>query len=250
VASEVTLPLIVVVCATLLYALLGPWLLVRLLVHRRSRQDADAGIPWLGFAGTILAAYALVSFAILPGGGPAGAGETFARDAFVNVALSEVEGATGGRSLPYVDAGEVRKCLPTEAALRETEQTQKRNVVVVHLESARARSVTPYNEDIGTTPFLDELSKESLFAERAYTVVPHTTNALVAAICGIDPPGHPFRGRWHPRQLPPRVARRAGIQLRPFTSSVQTFERRPEMVKQLGYEEFYPVETMDKEGFQ
>jgi len=35
-----------------------------------------------------------------------------------------------------------------------------------------------------------------------------------------------------------------------FTSSVQTFERRPEVVKQMGYKEFYPVETMDKEGFQ
>jgi len=31
---------------------------------------------------------------------------------------------------------------------------------------------------------------------------------------------------------------------------VQTFERRPEVVENMGYKEFYPVETMDKEGFQ
>ncbi len=253
VASEVTLPLVVLVSTALLYAILGPWLLVRLVTQRRSRQDADAGIPWLGFAGTILMAFGLFYFALLPGGGPAGASETFARDAFVNVALSEVEGRMGGRSLPYVDAGEVRKSLPIQAALKETQQTQKRSVVIIHLESVRARSVTPYNEDIETTPFLDQLSKESVFAERAYTVVPHTTNALVAAICGIDPPTRqdtPSVGDSIPARCLPELLGEQGYNSVYFTSSVQTFERRPEVVKQMGYKEFYPVETMDKEGFQ
>lgn len=37
-----------------------------------------------------------------------------------------------------------------------------------------------------------------------------------------------------------------------FTSSTATFEieRLPELVKNLGYEEFYPVESMDTEGFE
>ena len=32
-------------------------------------------------------------------------------------------------------------------------RTERRNVVLVHLESIRARSVTPYNEQLKTTPF-------------------------------------------------------------------------------------------------
>ena len=35
-----------------------------------------------------------------------------------------------------------------------------------------------------------------------------------------------------------------------FTSSVKTFEDRPEVVENLGYKEFYPVETMDRKGFE
>jgi hypothetical protein len=47
--------------------------------------------------------------------------------------------------------------------------------------------VTPYNKDLETTPFLNELGKSSLLVERAYTTVPHTTKANVLANCGIQP---------------------------------------------------------------
>lgn len=252
--SEITPSLIVLVLVTLLYALFGPWLLIRSLGRWRAWPRGGFGTPttpWLGFAGAVMVACALFSLALLPGGGPGGASETFARDAFVNVAMSEVGGPEGG--IPYADAKKVRESLPTETKLEPSEETRKRNVVIIHLESTRARSVTPYNQDLKTTPFLDELSKKSMFAERAYTTVPHTTNALVASICGIEPPtrlqtssvGDDIPGRCLPQLLGDE-----GYKSVYFTSSVQTFERRPEVVKQMGYEEFYPVETMDKKGFQ
>jgi len=40
-------------------------------------------------------------------------------------------------------------------SLKETARTRKRNVVLIHLEPTRARSVTPYDPDLKTTPFLN-----------------------------------------------------------------------------------------------
>jgi lipoteichoic acid synthase len=155
---------------------------------------------------------------------------------------------------PPVDAGKVREGLPLATHLSPTAQTERRNVVIVHLESVRARSVTPYNQDVGITPFLDELADESLMAERAYSVVPHTTNALVATLCGIDPP----MGRWQtysaggriPARCLPELLGDRGYDPVYLTASEQTSERRPELVESMGYKEFYPVETMNTEGFE
>lgn len=195
----------------------------------------------------------LLAFSLLPGGGPAGAGEAFARNAFVNVVITEFEDLLAGDKSPYVNVAAVRDDLPLETNLASTKQTRKRNVVLISLESTRARSVTPYNEDIGTTPYLDDLAKKSLFAERAYATTPHTTNALVASICGINPPtrqGTPSVGDSIPAKCLPELLNEQGYNSVYFTSSVQTFERRPEVVDNMGYKEFYPVETMDTVGFE
>ena len=54
------------------------------------------------------------------------------------------------------------------------------NVVFVVLESARARSTTPYVPGLGTTPFLPRLARDGLRVGHAYTPVPHTSKALVS----------------------------------------------------------------------
>ncbi len=73
--------------------------------------------------------------------------------------------------------------------LAQTSQTEKRNVVLVHLESTRARSVTPYNEDLNTTPFLNELAKSGLLAEQAYVGgIPRSLMSNISLNCGIQPP--------------------------------------------------------------
>ncbi len=264
-SSEATPTLSVSVLATLLYALFGPSLLSRLVGRRPARESAitGAGAPAetvrprtgrLAWAGLCVAAGVLLALSLLPGGGPAGASESFSREAFVNAAVTGVQGVVAEDQVPTVDADAVRGGLPLGTGLVQTSRTERRNVVVVHLESARARSVTPYNEDLKTTPFLDDLAKESLLAERAYAVVPHTTNALVATLCGVSPP----IGRWQtrlvgdsiPARCLPELLGERGYRSVYFTSSEQTFERRPEVVENMGYDEFYPVETMDKEGFE
>jgi lipoteichoic acid synthase len=255
VASEVTPVVVALVSATLLYAVFGPWLLTRLIGRWRGWASAVAGtrkIPWLTSAFSALAACVLISLSLLPAGGPAGASESFSRDAFVNTAVTGIEEA--GDAPSPVDAGSVRESLPVDTRLSPTARTEKRNVVMVHLESVRARSVTAYGGDAEITPFMGALADESLVAERAYTVVPHTTNALVATMCGIDPP----IGRWQtysvgdriPARCLPELLGERGYDSVYFTSSEQTFERRPEVVENMGYEEFYPVESMDTKGFE
>ncbi len=256
IASQVTPTLVALISAVLLYTVFGPWLITRLVGRLRGWNVADletARVPRFGLSGVWGLAFVLLAFSLLPGGGPAGAGDSFARNSFVNVAMTEFEDLLAGGNSPYVNVAAVRDELPTETKLASTPQTNKRNVVLISLESTRARSVTPYNENIGTTPFLDELAKKSLFAERAYAPVPHTTNALTASICGIDPPnrpGTPSVGDNIPSQCLPDLLNEQGYNSVYFTSSVQTFERRPEVVKNMGYKEFYPVETMDTTGFE
>ena len=256
-ASEATPALISAVFAALLYAVFGPALLARALGRLRGWEAVGSpvgagGVPWLGFAGVVLVSFGLVAFSVLPTGGPAGASESFAKDPVVNAALTGLEEIEDEG--PAVDAEAVRERLPLETSLSRTAGTERRNVVIVHLESTRAGSVTPYGADDELTPYLDELAGESLLAERAYASVPHTTNALVATMCGISPPS----GRPQTDSLGDRIPSRCladllgeqGYRSAYFTSAERTFERRPEVVENLGYEDFYSVEDMDTEGFQ
>jgi lipoteichoic acid synthase len=262
-ASEVTPVLLLVTSAVLLYVIPGPWLLAHFVGRRGASTTAGAAplkISWRAFSGLCAAAVALFSLSILPGGvaahaseSTAHASESFSREAFVNAAVTGIDELAEDQE-PPVDADSVRKELPLDTSLARTARTEERNVVVVHLESVRARSVTPYNEDLDITPFLEDLSEESLMAERAYAVVPHTTNALVATICGVYPPVGRWQtylvGDWIPARCLPDLLDERGYNSVYFTSSEQTFERRPELVQNMGYEEFYPLETMDKEGFE
>ncbi|HET7480327.1 MAG TPA: sulfatase-like hydrolase/transferase [Rubrobacteraceae bacterium] len=144
--------------------------------------------------------------------------------------------------------------LPAETRLEKTPETRKRNVVLIVLEATRARSVTPYNPDLATMPFLDELSKKSLLAKRAYTVVPHTTKALVASECGREP--HLVRKitESQPDNLPfqclPKLLGEQGYKSVWFQNGAGNFEGRTQLVENFGYDEFYSLEDMDPDGFE
>lgn len=61
------------------------------------------------------------------------------------------------------------------------------NVVFILFESLRWGSSDAYTPGLGTTPFLEELAREGMLVENHYSVVPHTTKAVMAANCGIYP---------------------------------------------------------------
>ena len=104
----------------------------------------------------------------------------------------EVEEAVTEAERPeehYSDTGAAAERPAAGAELAQTPQTEKRNVVLVHLESTRAQSVTPYNEDLKTTPSLDELAQSSLLAEQAHVgSIPRSLMANISVNCGIQPP--------------------------------------------------------------
>jgi len=138
--------------------------------------------------------------------------------------------------------------------LASTSRTEQRNVVLIHLEAARAQSVTPYNSEIKTTPFLDELAQDSLLAEQAYTIVPHTSKASVSVNCGIEPDLGQENVEAKPGGIPvPCLAsllKDQGYDTVFFQSSTKDFDNFAGLVKNFGYDEYYTLESMSTDGFQ
>jgi lipoteichoic acid synthase len=251
VIASVTSPAVwALAVAALCYVVLGPWLVTWLICRWRRHWSAPTRASRLGAAVVCLAGVALAFFSVPAESG--GASVSFSRDAVVNVLASRADYVRLKEAA--ADAGASPREPPVDTRLKPTAQTEKRNVVLIHLESARARSVTPYNEHLQTTPYLNELAKESLVAERAYAVVPHTSKALVSVNCGIEP--HLVRRitEADPDGVPARcladLLGEQGYDSVWFSSATKDFEDRPDLVKNFGYDEFYPVESMDKEGFQ
>ena len=232
------------------YIVLGPWIITTL-VCGKPGEPGPFGSPSTSrlFAlGAFTMSFGFIFLSLPVGAGVAG--KSFSRDAVVNIVMSEVEHAQI-RDL-VANASSIEP--PVDTRLQKTAQTEKKNVVLIHLESARARSMTPYNEDLDTTPYLDTLSKNSLLAERAYTIVPHTSKAVTSINCGIDP--HLVREITEaepggvPARCLPELLKEQGYNSVWFSSATEHFEDRRDLVENFGYDDFRPVETMETEGFQ
>jgi lipoteichoic acid synthase len=243
--SEIQLVHWLVIPVAILYGSVGPAAVTRLATNGWYVPFRSAGRRWMALLVVCLAAFALFSLSLVPSA--TGAGNAFSRDALANMIVSEL-------ASPEVEAKLAPDSLPRDTELVRTAQTKGRNVVIVILESTRAQSTTPYNEDLDTTPFLAGLANESLVFERAYAVVPHTSKALVASLCGVPPPLDTARTESEPGIIParciPDLLKERGYQTVFFQSATKKFERRPQLVKNLGYEDFLATEGMSKVGFE
>jgi len=265
----------VLLVAALSYTALGPWLLTRLIGGwrgwpGRSPSDGRPGaVPFFG---------SLVLCVLALGFGALSLQESFnpyneylrvtgqeskailqihrplLRDALANVVVTAAEDLRRGESqdiasYPALAESSPARLLPTGS--------ERRNVVVILLESTRAGSVTPYDENLKTTPFLDELANTSLLAERAYGSVPFTSKANVAVNCGIF--SHPVQLSYgllpeaSPGGIPatclPDLLKDQGYSSAYFTPSEKDFEDFGDLVYNFGYEELYSYESMDKQEF-
>ena len=245
IGSETTLLHWTLASVVIFYALAGPAILTRLLAGTWHPSEGAPGRP--GRAPLTVGLAALLFFSLSVAPSATNAGNAFARDPVANMVLNEVASTE-------VEVEVSPESLPTDTRLAPTPQARKPNVVMVFLESTRAQSTTAYNKDLDTTPFLDELSKESVMAERAYTVVPHTSKALVASICGVPPPLDTDKTESEPGIIPgrclPDLLKEEGYNSVYFQSATKTFERREQLVENFGYDEFYPGEALPKEGFE
>jgi len=234
--------------AAVFYATLGP-LVITLLVEwwAGAARRFPSGVtlrPLWGSLGLWGLALGFVFLSLMTGT------TSLSRDPVLNLVMTGVEEATADED-PGTPAVAENPAL--NATLASTSQTEKRNVVLVHLESTRAQSVTPYNEDLETTPFLDELSRESLFVERAYTTVPRSSKASVSVNCGVEPPLYPgpeFEPDGVPAQCLADLLRERGYSTVFFASTNAAMDNFGAVVEGFGYEEFYPVETMNTTGYQ
>jgi arylsulfatase A-like enzyme len=245
ITSETKLMHWIVIPLAVLYGSVGPAVVTRLATHGWHVPPRNVGRPRAGLLATYLAALCLFSLSLLPSA--TGAGNAFSRDVVANMIVSEI-------ATPQVEVKLAAGSLPTDTEFVSTPQTNRRNVVIVILESTRARSTTPYNEDLDTTLFLDALSKESLMFERAYAVVPHTSKALVASLCGVPPPLDTAKTESEPGIIParclPDLLKERGYSTVFFQSATEDFERRPQLVDNMGFEDFFATEDMSKEGFE
>jgi lipoteichoic acid synthase len=236
--------------AALFYTTLGPMIVTRVVERRRSPEDGGfstvpAETSFLGSLGLWFVALGFGSLSLLTGT------TTNAIAPFADVIATGVQEVTTEDDVR--DAGQPTEPPATHARLAETHRTEKRNVVLIHLESTRAQSVTPYNQDLKTTPFLDELAKSSLLAERAHVVVPRSAKATVAVNCGIEPalyPGPEFGPGGIPAHCLAHLLKGQGYTTVFFTSVSNAMDNYSDAVRKVGYEEYYPSESMDAEGFQ
>ena len=237
--------------AALLYVALGPLFVARTAERwrgwpKRRFLAVPVETSFLGSLGLFLLALGFGSLSLLTGT------TTLARAPFVNVVLTGIEQVTTEEDIS--DSGQLTEHPAAHASLAETTfGTEKRNVVLIHLESTRAQSVTPYNEYLKTTPYLDELAKESLLVERAYVVVPRSSKATVTVNCGIDPPlyqGPEFDPGGIPVPCLASLLKDQGYSTVFFQSSSETMDQYRIVAENLGYEEYYPSESMDTEGFE
>jgi phosphoglycerol transferase MdoB-like AlkP superfamily enzyme len=245
IGSEVKLVHWLVIPIAIVYGTVGPAVVTRLATHIWRVPTRSVGRPWRALLAVCLAAFAFFSLSLLPSA--TGAGIAFSRDALANMIVSEL-------ATPEIEVKRADDSPPTDTKFVQTPETNQRNVVIVILESTRAQSTTPYNEDLDTTPFLAELARESLVFERAYTVVPHTSKALVASLCGVPPPLDTARTESEPGIIPARcvadLLKERGYRNVFFQSATEEFERRPQLVDNIGYEDFFATEDMSKEGFE
>ena len=125
---------------------------------------------------------------------------------------------------------------------------------MIILESVRARSVTVYEPSLNTTPFLAELGKRSIVADNAYALVPRTSKALISILCGIYPNLTVAITEAYPRGIParclPELLRDQGYETAYFQSATENFEKRRAVTQNMGFEDFFPLEALNPEGFE
>jgi arylsulfatase A-like enzyme len=151
------------------------------------------------------------------------------------------------------DEVEITEPLSDRLQLVRTEETRAYNVVVISLESTRAASLKMYGGPHDVMPFLESLAKRGQWVEEAYTVVPHTSKALVSIHCGIYPKIVPPIDETAPGAIPEaclaELLRREGYATVFFQPAEERYEGRDALVRNMGFETFYGKESLPSRGF-
>lgn len=140
-------------------------------------------------------------------------------------------------------------------ALKATEATQRRNVVIVMLESVRAVSTTLHSPQLPTMPFLRQLADQGLHIEDMNAVVPRTAAAWIAVLGGQYPLANEGTANWaranrrqpHIRSLP-SVLREAGYATSFFTPTDLRFQSDVDVIHSFGFEHLQTEQDLTHPG--
>jgi lipoteichoic acid synthase len=127
------------------------------------------------------------------------------------------------------------------------------NVVLFIFESLSWRATDVYVPGLGATPYLGELAHDGTVVNNIYTVVPHTTKALIPILAGYYPALDPIPQEAVPGLLPRKsLAYILGDQgyATAFFQPANNFEKRQQLVSNLGYDVFRNLFSMPQEGFE
>ena len=230
-----------------LLILLLPLLPLRLRAVRRwayaSSPQKAAGTPWhvLGGAFPVLLLLTLPPPTTLP--------EVYPPSPYV----SFMQGLVTSLGQPPVQHVNLEPPFDTRGLhLVATDSTRRMNVVMIFMESTRARSTTPYNPSLDTTPFLDTLARQALLAEEMYAVVPYTNKSLTPLLAGIYPYPHRTILAARPGGIPgpglPELLRPHGYRSAFFTPAALAYERKDQILLNLGFDEIYGDEVLEAHG--
>ena len=143
--------------------------------------------------------------------------------------------------------------LDASLELQASKATPRYNVVLFIFESLNWKSSDVYMPGLGTTPFLAQMAQNGQIIEHQYTVVPHTTKAVVPINCGIYPyldtrPIEATPGIL-PRRCLAHILRSQGYQTA-FFQPAANFEERHQLVANMGYDVYRGLNDLPQEGFE
>lgn len=163
-----------------------------------------------------------------------------------------VGGPAGDEGLPKDFVIPESERMDRPLVLEKDPEVPTRNVVLIIFESLNWKNSDVYMPGKGTTPFLAELAKKGAIIDKLYTVVPHTTKALISILAGIYPYLEPDVKEAVPGILPERglahILRKEGYATA-FFQTANNYESRNQVVANLGFETFKGVFDMPAEGF-
>ncbi|MFZ9888478.1 MAG: sulfatase, partial [Myxococcota bacterium] len=137
--------------------------------------------------------------------------------------------------------------------IRPGNAARAKNIITLVLESTSALRTSAYGASPDTTPFLRSLVERGTRVDVAYTVVPHTSKALVSIHCGIYPRIWPSIDEAKAAGIPspclPRLLREEGFATAYFQAAEENYERRADLVREFGFERFAGKESLPSTGF-
>ena len=174
------------------------------------------------------------------------------RNSTINVIATGISELWSGRSEGSSDSDEL--ALIEDAKLEPREGATERDVIVILLESTRADVTTVYTPELQTTPVLAKFAEDAMVFDLALAVMPHTSKALVATLCGTTPNPDITINEAGPRGIARRclasLLGERGYHTAYFQTASGFFEHRYSLTKNMGYEHFVSHEKIERGDFE